>query len=272
MSSDPWQQWRAFSALFTPGAAAAAPGRGGPASFAPFTETAERFAAAARAYMDATKALAAAPADATRMFTDSLRELFADFQPWNAGMGTGPGGAPSGFTTNTAALGAAREHQQRGERMAEAWRRFEDAQRRLQRLGSDMLRDAAAHLASRLGTSAPVDNPEALRKLYDAWIDCAEEAYGRTAHSEAFCNALAESVNASADWRRELLASMEHSAKFLDLPTRSEVNTVLQRVKTLEEEVRVLRKAAEPKAAEPKAAEPKAAARKARPARPKAKR
>jgi hypothetical protein len=58
----------------------------------------------------------------------------------------------------------------------------------------------------------------------------------------------------------------------LDLPTRSEVNTVLQRVKTLEEEVRVLRKAAEPKAAEPKAAEPKAAARKARPARPKAKR
>jgi len=74
------------------------------------------------------------------------------------------------------------------------------------------------------------------------------------------------------DWRRELLASMEHSAKFLDLPTRSEVNTVLQRVKTLEEEVRVLRKAAEPKAAEPKAAEPKAAARKARPARPKAKR
>lgn len=261
MTSDPWQQWQAFAALFTPGAgtARAAPGPASAASFAPFTEIAERFAAAARAYVEAAKAPAAAPADAVQLFTDSLRELFADFQPWNAGMraGAGQGGVPPGFTANSAALGAGREHQQRGERMADAWRRFEEAQRRLQRLGSDTLREAAAHFATRLGASPPVDSPEALRKLYGMWIDCAEEAYGRAAHSEAFCNALAESVNASSDWRRELLASIEHSAKFLDLPTRSEVNTLLQRVNTLEEEVRVLRKAAEPKAA----------ARKARPAR-----
>jgi polyhydroxyalkanoate synthesis regulator phasin len=267
LQSDPWQQWQAFAALFAPGAWASqtAQGRPGASSFAPFTQVAERFGAAARAYFDAANASPSAPVDAARIFTDSLRELFADFQPWNSGSGsaTGPGGVPPGFTPNSPALGATREHQQRWQRMSDAWLRLDEAQRRLQRMGSDVLRDAAATFASRLGAShPPADSPEALRKLYDTWIDCAEDAYGRAAHSDAFCNALAESVNAGSEWRRELQASIEHSAKFLDFPTRSEINTLTQRVKSLEEEVRALRKERQPKAA---ASKSRPARRKARP-------
>jgi Poly(R)-hydroxyalkanoic acid synthase subunit (PHA_synth_III_E) len=246
LQSDPWQQWQAFAAQFAKGADAAR-GPAAAASFAPFTDVAERFAVAARTYFAAANADASAPAPAAaaRIFTDSLREMFADFQPWNLGVGasTGPGSVPPGFTPNSPALGATREHQQRWERMADAWRRIEEAQRRLQRLGADALREAAATFASRLAASRPpVENPEALHKLYGSWIDCAEDAYGRAAHSEPFCGALAECVNASSEWRRELQASIEHSAKLLDLPTRSEINTLTQRVKSLEEDVRALRR------------------------------
>jgi len=265
MQSDPWQQWQAFAALFTPAVAAAraAPGLTGASTFAAFSDIAERFAAAARTYFDAAKASTPAPADAARTFTDSIRELFADFQPWNLGVGAGSsGGAPPGLAPDSPALGASREHQQRWQRMAAAWRRIEEAQRRLQRMGADALQEAAATFAARLAASPPAaESPEALRKLYDAWIDCAEEAYGRAAHSEAFCNALAESVNAGSDWRRELQASIEHSAKFLDLPTRSEINTLAQRVKSLEEDVRALQNNSQPTAAASKAASARPKAR-----------
>ena len=239
LTYDPWQQWQAFAALFTPGAgtARAAPGPASAASFAPFTEIAERFAAAARAYLEAAKAPAAAPADAAQLFSRLSARTVRRLSAVECGDARGcrPGRCTAGIHREF--RGARRDPRASaaGQRMADAWRRIEEAQRRLQRLGSDALREAAADFATRLGASPPVDSPEALRKLYDMWIDCAEEAYGRAAHSEAFCNALAELVNASSDWRRELQASIEHWAKFFDLPTRSEINTLLQRLKTVEE-------------------------------------
>jgi hypothetical protein len=60
-------------------------------------------------------------------------------------------------------------------------------------------------------------------------------------------------VNASSEWRRDLQAGIEHSAKFFDLPTRSEINTLNQRVKSLEEELRAAREIRRPSAAASKA-------------------
>ena len=287
MQSDSWQQWQAYAALFTPGAPAPQAAAGGAPSSVPFADVAERFSAAARAYLDgATHASASSPSlnEAARAFSDHLRDIFADFQlPWsNASPGGGFGSASSAFSPNSPALGVSREHQQRWQRIADAGRRMDDAQRRLQRLGADALREAAAAFAVRLGPAPPpAVSPEALRKLYDTWIDCAEDAYARAAHSESFCNALAEYVNASSECRRDLQAGIEHSAKFFDLPTRSELNTLNLRVKSLEEELRAARdrkpeaaktKAAKPKAAKPKTATSGAAASKAHPKRRKGKR
>jgi hypothetical protein len=275
LQPDPWQQWQAFAALFSPGAAVprAGPDRANAPSFAPFTEVAERFGAAARAYLGATNA--SAPGDAARVFSDHLREIFADFQlPWSNGVGPGGGfgSAAPAFSTNAPALGASREHQQRWRRIADASRRLDDAQRRLQRLGSDALREAAAAFAARLGpANPPAVSPEALRKLYDTWIDCAEDAYARAAHSESFCNALADYVNAGSECRRDLQAGIEHSAKFFDLPTRGEINTLNLRVKSLEEQLRAARDIRKPKAAANKARR-KTAASKTRPKRRKGRR
>jgi hypothetical protein len=267
MRPDPWQQWQAFSALFTPGAPASPPGygRNDASSFAPFAGLTERFNAAARAYFDgAANASAPAAADAARSFSDSLRELFADIQlPWNLSAGLRAGSASPIDPMNSPALGATREHQLRAQRIAAAWRRVEEAQRRLQRIGADALREAAATFASGLATSpAPAPSAAALHKLYGTWVDCAEDAYSRAVHGEPFCAALAEYVNASSEWRKELQASMEHSAKLLDLPTRSEINTLTQRLAAVENELRALRQKHRP---EPAAGTVKRARRKAKP-------
>ena len=161
------------------------------------------------------------------------------------------------------ALGPTREHQQRWQRTAEAWRQIDDAQRRLQRLWSDALREAAIAFAARLGPSqATALSAEEMRKLYDVWIECAEDSYARAAHGDDFCNALSEFVNASSLWRRELHASIEHSAKLLDLPTRSEINTLMHRLRSVEEQLRAASKTRKPRA---EAGRPKRAHRKAKP-------
>jgi class III poly(R)-hydroxyalkanoic acid synthase PhaE subunit len=181
--------------------------------------------------------------------------------PWSGGIG--PADSQSAPMMNAPAFGPSREYQQRWQRTAEAWKRIADAQHRLQRLWSDALREAALAFAARLGPpQSAALSAEALRKLYDVWIECAEEAYARAAHGEAFCNALAEFVNASSLWRRELQASIEHSAKLLDMPTRSEVNTLTRRLRSVEEQLRAASKAPKARAA---AARTKRARRKAKP-------
>jgi polyhydroxyalkanoate synthesis regulator phasin len=245
---DLWRQWQAFAAQFAPLGQGSTPsaqspqGRHGAFGFAPFIDPAERFAAEARAFIESSSnASASSLAGAARKFSDFLRDQAAAVQPpWGAAFGIGnPNAAGAAAQWDLPALGATREHQQRAQRMAEAWRRIDDAQRRLQRLWSDALRDAAASFAAQLGSTQPsAPSTKALNKLYDTWIDCAEDAYARTAHSEAFCSALADFVNASSQWRSELQTTIEQWAKMLDLPTRSEINTLTQRLKSLEERLR----------------------------------
>ena len=244
MEHELWRQWQALAAL----AAGAAAGRGaaaGPGAaaaggfgFAPFIDAAERFASATRSFRDSSASGSApAAAAAAQTFSNFLRDQFVDFfkMPWGAAPVTGPDLARE---PELPALGLTREHQQRAQRAAQAWRDMEDAQRRLQRLWSDTLREAAAAFVARLGAPQPTAlTPDALNRLYDTWIDCAEEAYAQTAHSEPFCNALADYLNASSQWRRESNAGAELWAKLLDLPTRHEVNTLAQRLRALEDQV-----------------------------------
>jgi len=261
---DPAKQWQSFAALFTSGAPVS-PGSlaSGASAFAPFAELTERFNAAARAYLDgAANAPAPAAAAAARTFSDSLRQLFSDIQlPGNLGSGIGASSPPA---MNSPALGPTRESQLRAQRIAEAWRRIEAAQRQLQRIGADAVREAAAAFASGLAASTPLQpSAEVLHKLYGTWIDCAEDAYSRAVHGQAFCTALAEYVNASSEWRKELQASVEHSAKQLDLPTRSEINTLTQRLTAVEHELRALRQQRKPSTV--RGAQQRAPRRKAKP-------
>ena len=276
MSSDFWRQWQALSTLgpfpwspgapfSTPGAApgSASPGHASP-GFAPFTDSAERFAAALREFAAAAQratappgAASEAPFAAAEGFGNFLREHFSGHfkPPWpSASVATA---AP--VFAQAPPLGLGREQMLRAERAAEAWNRLTEAQGRLHRMWSDSLRDAAAAFTSRLQPAAgePLTT-EAIERLYDLWIECAEEAYGRTAHGDAFCDALSACVNATAQWRRESAAGIEEWAKLWDLPTRSEVNALTLRLRELEAQLAAMSE--HPRAA--RATKPRAAPRK----------
>lgn len=229
MANDPWSQFKAF---------ADQAGRAG-APAAPLVAMAERFAAAARTYMaEAVRA----PAAAAGNFTNVLREqAMAGLQfPWSNEPATAA--APWMQMGETVALGLTREHQQRWQRAADAARRVAAAQRRLQYLWSDALRDASSAFAAQILARPAVPSDASLREMYDSWIDCAEQAYSNMAHGEAFCTALAEFVNAGSLWRQEFAAGLEQWSKLLDLPTRSELNSVYARLQSLEAQLRAARR------------------------------
>ncbi len=216
--------------------------------FAPLQGSADRFAAAARQYLEGMQTPGPESVEAARAFGDFLRVETMGFIrfPWNANPDSGGGaGVTPPPMQNPPAFGLTREHQLRWQRNTEAGRRVGDAQHRLQLLWSDALRDAAIAFAARVGppyltaATGAVPDIEALRGLYDSWIDCAEEAYARIAHSDSFSSTLADFMNASSAWRKETQASVELWAKALDLPTRSELNTLLRRVNSLEEQLRL---------------------------------
>ena len=226
-------------------------------SSAPLLDAALRFNAAARTYLEESAQGAAA---AARTFSDSLREQWMPlFQLGAASFGDGAvHGVPPGATLEMPALGLTREHQLRAQRTAATARRMADAQLRLQLLWSDALRSAALAFVAHIdrshssGDAATAAGAATLHGLYAAWIDCAEEAYARVAHSDSFCCALADFVNAGSQWRMEVQASMEHWAKSVDLPTRSEVDTLTRRLRSVEELLRS-RDVARPASADRKA-------------------
>src|ERR1035438_3453966 len=125
MGDDMWRQWQAYMAAFNPlsPASQTKAAHGSAAGFTPFIDAAEAFAVAARAYFGGA-AKNPTLATATNVLGDFLREQFADFQmPWSGSFNAGGGASPASFF-DFPALGATREHQQRLQRMAQAWRRM----------------------------------------------------------------------------------------------------------------------------------------------------
>ncbi len=204
---------------------------GSRAGFAPFID-AERFAAAARAFHQSGRDSQTAAA----AFGDFLRDQFGGVLDGMWGGSAPDHSAPP--WQESPALGPTREHQERWQRVAAAWQRLQEAQRRVQRLWSDALGEAARTFVSNLSSATAPLTPQSIHQFYDAWVDCAEEAYARMAHGEAFATALADAIKAASDWRDQSAASIEPWAKWLDWPTRTEINSLSMRVRALEEKQR----------------------------------
>jgi hypothetical protein len=241
LNRDPWQHWQDYVTAMSFGAGASPPrsSAGAAHPFATFAQAAAQFSETAGSFAGAAHQ-ASAQAQAAATFIDTIRELYSTIplsKPFDFGSSGLPGASP--FATDQASLGAAREHQQRMQRLSQAWQEIEQARGRLQRLWSDALHEAATTFAARVGSSSAAGlDAEAMHKLYDNWIDCAEDAYAQMVHSQSFCDSQAEFVNASSCWRQEFQGCIEHSAKFLDFPTRSEVNSLTERLQMAERQLR----------------------------------
>jgi BMFP domain-containing protein YqiC len=95
--------------------------------------------------------------------------------------------------------------------------------------GAEIARETMQRFSAQAATVPP--EPAA---LYSIWIECAEEAYAARASSEDYCRTQGELINALNDLRVEQRSQVEQWARVLDLPTRSEINALIQRVRALE--------------------------------------
>jgi class III poly(R)-hydroxyalkanoic acid synthase PhaE subunit len=87
-----------------------------------------------------------------------------------------------------------------------------------------------AMIQARAAQRTPVNT---LRELYDLWIDCGEQAFAALATDNGFVTAQAASGNSLSRLKNAQNVLIEHWLKSHDLPTRSELNSVHLRLRSL---------------------------------------
>ncbi|MGH8210336.1 MAG: poly(R)-hydroxyalkanoic acid synthase subunit PhaE [Steroidobacteraceae bacterium] len=100
-------------------------------------------------------------------------------------------------------------------------------------LWNTVARSASEKFTERVGTALPDLEMRSIRKLYDLWIECAEEAYAATAHTEEYCRTQAELINTMTAL---VLAQRQHAERVagaFGLPTRSEMDELQSQLKAL---------------------------------------
>jgi class III poly(R)-hydroxyalkanoic acid synthase PhaE subunit len=139
------------------------------------------------------------------------------------------------------ALGLTRERQEAAQRLADLARTFLDVQSKLAaqwvRVWQEGIKDFGEVMAQRLAAG---ETPDSLKSLYDAWVESAERAFARVAHSAEYVKAQADLANTMSALRIEQQQLVESWLRQLDLPTRSELNSLHLRVKALKRELRRL--------------------------------
>ena len=152
------------------------------------------------------------------------------------------------------ALGPTRERQESMERLGRAALRFQQALANFSQLLGKVSGEAVERLAKRVAKRAQSNQPiDSFRAMYDLWVESGEEAFAAAAHGADFARAQSELNDALMELKGEQHKQVEDWARSLDLPTRTELNTVLKRVNTLrrrvrelEEEIEGLKKARRP--------------------------
>jgi class III poly(R)-hydroxyalkanoic acid synthase PhaE subunit len=85
------------------------------------------------------------------------------------------------------------------------------------------------------------ENIQSLRALYDMWVDASEEAYAQFAMSDEYQVVYGDLVNALMQVRLDLNEMAEHQYELLNIPTRSEIDTMQHRQQENRRENRQLR-------------------------------
>jgi polyhydroxyalkanoate synthesis regulator phasin len=186
---------------------------------------------------------------------------FASWNPANAATAWSSAGLDGlRELLQTPAFGYTREQQAQQQELARAMLDYQQASARYQQLIARAQTEGAARMQRKLaesGTAAP-----SLKAMYDLWVDAVEEAYEEIALSDEFREAYGALTNTQMRVRQLQQQQIEHGCREVGLPTRSEVDTLGQRVQELRRELRRMQAAA---AGAARAPEP--AAKDTRPAR-----
>jgi class III poly(R)-hydroxyalkanoic acid synthase PhaE subunit len=75
---------------------------------------------------------------------------------------------------------------------------------------------------------------ETFKALHDLWVECGEVTFAKVAHGESYCRLQAALCNAGIRVQAQQQRQIERWLKQLDLPTRTELNTLHLRVLELQ--------------------------------------
>lgn len=140
------------------------------------------------------------------------------------------------------ALGLSRERQEAMQRLQRLFNDYFEQHGALAGLWNEVMTDGLKRLGELMGTRFRDGQlPQSAKQLYDLWVESGEAAYAQMAHSPRYAKAQAELGNTLAKIRIEQRDLIESVSRELDLPTRSELNSVHKRMKDMKAELRRLR-------------------------------
>jgi class III poly(R)-hydroxyalkanoic acid synthase PhaE subunit len=155
---------------------------------------------------------------------------------------------PEDLVANLApALGWSRDYQRIAQRMLQIGNRFQHSYAEFLQQSADICERALQATRRRAADDARLANSPVA--AYEAWIDSAEEAYSQAAHGEAFSRTLGELCNLLSAFKVERGKLLEMLARHLDLPSRTEVDSLHRQVRELNAAMRAA--ASQPKLRKP---------------------
>ena len=141
--------------------------------------------------------------------------------------------------SGTGGFGFGSEQHAQQQALADAIAKHLEAAQRYQALMQRSNAQAIEKMQARLSKlTAPGQQIESLKVLYDLWVDCAEEAYAEIALSEEFREAYGEMVNTQIRVRQLQQEQTEYLCQQLGIPTRSDVSSLGERLHSLRREMR----------------------------------
>jgi polyhydroxyalkanoate synthesis regulator phasin len=103
---------------------------------------------------------------------------------------------------------------------------------------SEIAATAAQRFIARAGATPTVPTtPQQALKLYEQWVNCAEEAYAATVHKADFAHLQAELTNTTAALLAEQRQQAETMVRAFGLPTRDEVDALYRQLKELRQQL-----------------------------------
>ena len=143
------------------------------------------------------------------------------------------------------AFGHLREHQENAQKTAQAMIEYQEQMARYNRIMLKVSEQGFARFQLKLAErEEPGRQIDSVRGIYDLWIDAAEEAYAEVALSEEFRDIYGSLVNAQMRVREQVQREIERISSDLGVPTRSEIDSIGERLQALRREFRAERESA----------------------------
>ena len=220
---------KSFTAFMQSMLAAATAG-GGTANFADALKGGFNMPGAAGAF---TNPLATALREISGQGVKGFQQMMEQFAP-----GGDPFAELKGWL-RVPAFGFLREHQEHYQKMAAALVDYQEQNGRYNALILKSSQRAFEKFESKLAArEEPGRQIDSLRALYDLWVDAAEEAYGEIALSPEFREVYGALVNAQMRVRSQMQQEVERIATDFGMPTRTELDSIGQRLHDLRRELR----------------------------------